>query len=118
MNTNQAIVQALAETRHSDPIPAIKRIRELTGFGLGESKLVYEVATKRKLVNEQSLSADWILATILICMQEEALALTQVKDNGVDSELRTIEQIMLLLKGKSPASSKRILNYLLDSLGY
>ena len=116
MNTNQAIVQALAETRHSDPIPAIKRIRELTGFGLGESKLVYEVATKRKLVNEHSLSADWILATILICMQEEAL--TQVKDNGVDSELRTIEQIMLLLKGKSPASSKRILNYLRDRLGY
>ena len=110
MNTNQAIVQALAETRHSDPIPAIKRIRELTGFGLGESKLVYELATKRKLVNEHSLSADWILATILICMQEQAMS--TVQDSSGDQELRTIEQIMLLLKDRPSVSVKRILTYL------
>ena len=110
MNINQAIVQALAETRHADPLPAIKRIRELTGCGLGEAKLVYELANKRRVVDGQSTSAERVLSAVMTCMQEQAL--TQVKDNGVDSELRTIEQIMLLLKDRPSVSVKRILTYL------
>ncbi len=116
MNINQAIVQALAETRHADPIPAIKRIRELTGLGLGESKIVYELATKRRFVDGQSTSAEQVLSAIMTCMQEEALS--SVKDSSMDRELRTIEQIMLLLKDMSVVSAKRILNYLLDRHGY
>lgn len=116
MNINQAIVQALVETRHADPLPAIKRIRELTGCGLGEAKLVYELANKRRVLDGQSTSAERVLSAVMTCMQEQAMS--TVQDSSRDQELRTIEQIMLLLKDRPSVSVKRILNYLLDRLGY
>lgn len=115
-NINQAIVQALRETRNcGSPISAIKRIREITGLGLGESKVVFEYATKRK-VGDGLNHEGAVLSVILGNMMEEALL--DAAASQQDEELALMGKMYDMLKGRSVNSVKRILLYLMERLGY
>lgn len=113
-NINQAIVQALRETRNAEsPIGAIKRIREVTGLGLGEAKFVYEYATGRKTGAGEPLQHELVLlATILRAMNEEALV--EAGQNSLDREVYLIQQIVNLLHDSSGTRARRVLQYILS----
>lgn len=110
---NDAIVQALRETRGADPIPAIKRIREITGFGLGESKCIFEYATKRKTPDPNNYNCEAVILAAILCnMQEDTIK--EVQKDAQDPELLDIQRIMDILKDKSPLQVRRILEYLMS----
>lgn len=112
-NINQAIVQALRETRNCDtPLSAIKRIREITGLGLGEAKFVYEYATGSKTCAGPYNGEQVLLATILRAMHEEALV--DAGQNSLDREVYLIQQIVNLLHDSSGTRARRVLGYILS----
>lgn len=110
---NDAIIQALRETRGADPIPAIKRIREITGFGLGESKCIFEYATKRKTPDPNNYNCEAVILAAILCnMREDAIK--EVQKDAQDPELLVIQQIMGILDGKWSGQVRRILAYLMS----